>query len=579
MDENIRRIEETSVKLIKEAFSKGYLQKGALCLLCDLGASSFDVALVEVLDEDARTIEVGWEEADLGAKNEFNEKLRDLLDEYIKSQCRYVMEAEGYSVNKLSAIILIGEFANNALVVNRLNQYSGGVQIITKEDLKEKKQDKEKRLEKERLEQERLERERQEQERLRQEQERERQERERLERERKEQERLERERQERERQERERLERERLEKERLEEERLEKERQERERQEKERKLQEQKRKTQERIEQARIEQERKKKELAEKEELERQKNNAAKNPSAKELEQILKNVQDTPQNNKSSKPKKKKRWIPILIIGFILFKIITTIGNSGSGLSSVTQSTTTQVADGTTVDLLEDYQGLWLIELESKTIVYEILYNSDGELVNLVGLWAGEQGVIGNGAYQIQLVNNDNTNQVNGTFTDFLENEGEIILEVVDETLYLTVVVDETSEYSLAIENEPCVSIDESQWQELITVSTEEETEVETGELDVEVSADFIFANSDSTYLTYDDLSGMSYDECRIARNEIYARKGRAFTDAELSAYFMLFDWYEPTIAADDFSEDMLNQYEKANVELIVAYEEQMGYR
>ena len=43
--------------------------------------------------------------------------------------------------------------------------------------------------------------------------------------------------------------------------------------------------------------------------------------------------------------------------------------------------------------------------------------------------------------------------------------------------------------------------------------------------------------------------------------------------------YFNSFDWYQPTIEPDDFQESMLNQYEIANRDLIVAYETEQGYR
>ena len=48
--------------------------------------------------------------------------------------------------------------------------------------------------------------------------------------------------------------------------------------------------------------------------------------------------------------------------------------------------------------------------------------------------------------------------------------------------------------------------------------------------------------------------------------------------DEELQNYFNSFDWYHPTIEPDDFQESMLNQYEVANRDLIVAYETEQGY-
>lgn len=90
---------------------------------------------------------------------------------------------------------------------------------------------------------------------------------------------------------------------------------------------------------------------------------------------------------------------------------------------------------------------------------------------------------------------------------------------------------------------------------------------------------DYLLPGSDSAYITMADLKGFSAEECRIARNEIYARHGRKFKDQELQAYFDSKDWYHGTIEPDSFKEDMLNEYELANRDLIVEFEKKSGYR
>ena len=92
-------------------------------------------------------------------------------------------------------------------------------------------------------------------------------------------------------------------------------------------------------------------------------------------------------------------------------------------------------------------------------------------------------------------------------------------------------------------------------------------------------SQDYILEGSDSKYLTKADLAGLTAEECRLARNEIYARHGRIFKDEAIREYFESFDWYYPTIQPDDFEESMLNDYEIANRDLIVEYESEQGYR
>ena len=90
---------------------------------------------------------------------------------------------------------------------------------------------------------------------------------------------------------------------------------------------------------------------------------------------------------------------------------------------------------------------------------------------------------------------------------------------------------------------------------------------------------DYILPGSDSRYLSRSDLEGFTAEDCRLARNEIYARHGRMFQDEALQNYFNSFDWYHPSISPDDFDESMLNDYEAANRDLIVAYESEKGYR
>ena len=84
---------------------------------------------------------------------------------------------------------------------------------------------------------------------------------------------------------------------------------------------------------------------------------------------------------------------------------------------------------------------------------------------------------------------------------------------------------------------------------------------------------EYIFPNSDSAYLTDYDLQGMTLEECRLARNEIYARHGRMFKDKALQNYFDSKSWYTPSVRPEDFNEHWLNEYEKANAKLIKSFE------
>ncbi len=63
-------------------------------------------------------------------------------------------------------------------------------------------------------------------------------------------------------------------------------------------------------------------------------------------------------------------------------------------------------------------------------------------------------------------------------------------------------------------------------------------------------------------------LLNLSPAQLRIARNEIFARRGRFFRDPALAEYFRRFSWYRP------YAWDVpLNAVEQANVALIASVE------
>ncbi len=65
-------------------------------------------------------------------------------------------------------------------------------------------------------------------------------------------------------------------------------------------------------------------------------------------------------------------------------------------------------------------------------------------------------------------------------------------------------------------------------------------------------------------------LHGLSLNELRLLRNEVYARHGRAFQAPWLSQYFFSQPWYQPN---ESFKDEGLSGSDKQNVETIVAYE------
>lgn len=85
---------------------------------------------------------------------------------------------------------------------------------------------------------------------------------------------------------------------------------------------------------------------------------------------------------------------------------------------------------------------------------------------------------------------------------------------------------------------------------------------------------DYILPDSGTRKLTNSDLAGLDADELELARNEIYARAGRRFNTEYIQDYFDDKWWYVGTIEPEDFTEDMLNDVEKYNVNFIRNYEE-----
>ena len=77
-----------------------------------------------------------------------------------------------------------------------------------------------------------------------------------------------------------------------------------------------------------------------------------------------------------------------------------------------------------------------------------------------------------------------------------------------------------------------------------------------------------LIADSSTRALGVADVAGLTPQQARLARNEIFARHGFRFKDPSLQAYFGQFAWYEPT---SDTVE--LSTVEKANVALLKSVE------
>jgi hypothetical protein len=70
--------------------------------------------------------------------------------------------------------------------------------------------------------------------------------------------------------------------------------------------------------------------------------------------------------------------------------------------------------------------------------------------------------------------------------------------------------------------------------------------------------------------LTEEDLLGLSKEELRLMRNEIFARYGYRFKSDDLRTHFTKMKWYKPSL---DNADDYLTEIEKKNIKLILDFE------
>ncbi len=111
------------------------------------------------------------------------------------------------------------------------------------------------------------------------------------------------------------------------------------------------------------------------------------------------------------------------------------------------------------------------------------------------------------------------------------------------------------------------------------TIMYMEFSEEELSELQSQSGAEeYIFPDSDTKYLSEDEVRSVEVDKLALGRNEIFARHGYIFKDETFRQYFESCSWYEGTVPSDQFNADsVLNNFEKKNVELIKSIENEVG--
>jgi len=142
-------------------------------------------------------------------------------------------------------------------------------------------------------------------------------------------------------------------------------------------------------------------------------------------------------------------------------------------------------------------------------------------------------------------------------------------------TLFLVVILSSCSSEKIEVESDTVetgsnIDKEESTFAEIYG---EEDTYIENNTSivieKVDDSDDFILPNSDSEYITIEDLDKIEKNRLDYVRNEIYARHGYNFKSKKYQDYFESKDWYKVDVK---FSEDDFNDVEKTNLKLINEY-------
>lgn len=83
----------------------------------------------------------------------------------------------------------------------------------------------------------------------------------------------------------------------------------------------------------------------------------------------------------------------------------------------------------------------------------------------------------------------------------------------------------------------------------------------------------YILPDSAARLLTRSDVADLTWEQCCLARNEIFARHGRIFQTPQIAAYFEAQSWYHGTVPGASFDNNSLTPTERANADFLANYE------
>ncbi|MBD5424303.1 MAG: YARHG domain-containing protein [Allobaculum sp.] len=105
-----------------------------------------------------------------------------------------------------------------------------------------------------------------------------------------------------------------------------------------------------------------------------------------------------------------------------------------------------------------------------------------------------------------------------------------------------------------------------------------------TPEAPTKPAPSFVLPNSSTQLYSYEQVAQTvhSQTDLELAINEIYARNGRSFDTPKYKSYFEAQSWYTPTYSSSAFDaqrDTLLSPIELQNIETLVAYGQQQGWR
>lgn len=140
---------------------------------------------------------------------------------------------------------------------------------------------------------------------------------------------------------------------------------------------------------------------------------------------------------------------------------------------------------------------------------------------------------------------------------------GDVVIEVVDPGVYVGDIANWSQEEVAAAVSERAHYLDGNKYWSAVDAYWQ--SKGITGDARF---CTYLFDTSSKVY-SASDFEGLSPEVIHIAKNELYARHGYSFRDADLSNYFMGQIWYSPSVMPTDFSEKTFTETEVKNLDML----------